>query len=153
MDIRTIKALIELANKSGIAELEVEGKDERVRITVHSPTNNASYSNAPIVVSQQQPIANAELTHDQNQLTQDKPVSLHHTINSPMVGTVYLAASPGAKMFIEVGQQVKAGDVVCLIEAMKMFNRIEADKDGVIKEILIKNAQPVEYAQALFVLE
>jgi len=157
MDIRTIKKLIELAKESEIAELEVDGEKERVRITVHNKADPAVHN-----VLQSAPIPQIKLQNDttQQQNQQDLSQSAQilktlpqHTTNSPMVGTVYLSASPGTKPFVTIGQQVKVGDVVCLIEAMKMFNRIEADKDGIIKEVLIKNGQPVEFSQPLFVIE
>lgn len=153
MDIRTIKKLIELVKETGIARLEVKEEKESVLIAnyneeSHSPPINhvATANVAPL------PIQETSLQLEA-QSQQDTANSKQHTLKSPMVGTVYLSASPGAKVFADIGQRIKIGDVVCLIEAMKMFNRIEADKEGTIKAILAKNGQPVEFDQPLFVIE
>lgn len=146
MDIRKIKKLIDLVKENNIAELEVQEDKESVRITLnHNQNNLASIvpSSAPIVQSLDVKTADP---------VKEEPIN-KHIVNSPMVGTVYLSATPGAKHFVEAGQQVKVGDTLCLIEAMKMFNKIEADKTGVIAARLIENGQPVEYNQPLFVIE
>ena len=126
MDLRKLKTLIDLVSESGVAELEITEGDDHVKIV--------NRVNAPAVAAA--PVA-AEDTR---------------TINSPMVGTFYRAPSPGAKPFADVGQKVKAGDTVCIIEAMKLLNEIETEYDGVIKEILVENGQPVEFGQPLFVI-
>ena len=139
MDIRKIKKLIELLQASGIAELEIKEGEEAVRISRYGQNNTS-----PVVVSQ-------ESAHDQP-VSADHPPS-GHTVNSPMVGTFYASPSPGAKPFIHIGQTVNIGDVLCIVEAMKMLNQIQADKAGVIKRILVDDAQPVEFGQPLFVIE
>jgi len=148
MDIRKVKKLIDLVNENNIAELEIHEDKESVRITL----NKQSANFAEIVpVSQailQQKSENIAIEENKKPDYSDK-----HTVNSPMVGTVFLAASVGAKHFVEVGQHVKVGDTLCLIEAMKMFNRIEADHNGIIVARLIENEQPVEFGQPLFVIE
>jgi acetyl-CoA carboxylase biotin carboxyl carrier protein len=149
MDLRKIKTLIELLEESGISELEVKEGEESVRIARHPPASAApmmSYAPPPLpppaaappsVVA---PVAKAA-------------VSRGHTVKSPMVGTFYRSPSPGAKSFVEVGQTVKQGQTLCIIEAMKMLNQIEADTSGVIAEILVENAQPVQFDQPLFMIE
>lgn len=140
MDIRKIKKLIELAQESGIVEIEVHEDKESVRINL----NKQSTGFAPIMQQSEQKLPEHPA----------KPAEIKkHTVNAPMVGSVYLSATPSSKHFVEVGQQVKAGDILCLIEAMKMFNRIESDKSGTVTARLIENAQPVEYDQPLFVIE
>ncbi|MFA6409555.1 MAG: acetyl-CoA carboxylase biotin carboxyl carrier protein [Gammaproteobacteria bacterium] len=152
MDIRTVKKLIELVKETGIAGLEIEGDKEKVKITNESSSMQHTQSIAHHVLTAPQPNV-SQIPEQPSHSPQDSATSPQHTVNSPMVGTVYLAPSPGAKAFVDIGQSVKAGEVVCLIEAMKMFNRIESDKDGIIKSILIKNGQPVEFDQPLFVIE
>lgn len=142
MDIRKLKKLIDLVKESGVFELEIKEKDEAVRITTEK--TQLAPATVPQTIIASAPISGKEL---------EKPKTRHHTVKSPMVGTVYLSASPGAKPFIEVGQIVKDGDTLCLIEAMKMFNRIEADKAGTIVSKLVENEQAVEYGQALFEIE
>lgn len=140
MDIRKVKKLIDLVKHTGISELEICEDKESVRITLNKLPTNTS------VVDQ-----SIEKTDKKEQKIEEK--TRKHTVNSPMVGTAYLCPSPGAKHFVEIGQHVKIGDTLCLIEAMKMFNRIEADREGIITERLIENAAPVEYDQPLFVIE
>lgn len=141
MDIRKVKKLIDLVKHTGISELEICEDKESVRITL-----NKSLPASISVVDQ-----TIEKSVKKDQKIEEKPRK--HTVNSPMVGTAYLCPSPGAKHFVEIGQHVKVGDTLCLIEAMKMFNRIESDREGVIAERLIDNAAPVEYDQPLFVIE
>jgi len=150
MDIRTIKKLIELLDSSGVAEIEVKEGESSVRIS-RMPTNMPAMPqmvmNAPMAAPTAAPqTAAAPAAKAEEGLS-------GHVIKSPMVGTFYRAASPDAKPFVEVGQHVKAGDTVCIIEAMKMFNQIEADKSGVVKAILCENGQPVEFDQPLFIIE
>jgi acetyl-CoA carboxylase biotin carboxyl carrier protein len=153
MDLRKIRKLIELIQETGIAEIEIREGEESVRISRESSKVSAApiYAAAPApamthVVSETKPtVAEAPATVNPN--------ANKHTVKAPMVGTVYLAPSPGAKVFVAVGQTVKAGDVLCLIEAMKMFNQIEADKAGIISAILVDTGAPVEFNQPLFVIE
>ncbi|WP_420427334.1 acetyl-CoA carboxylase biotin carboxyl carrier protein [Algiphilus sp.] len=146
MDIRTIKKLIELLEQSGIAELEVQQGEESVRISRHgsqvaaAPTPVA----APAAPAPAPGPAPAEAP---------APAENHaNTMRAPMVGTFYRAPAPGAQAFVDVGQTVRAGQTLCIIEAMKMLNQIEADRDGVISQILVENGEPVEYDQPLFVI-
>lgn len=155
MDIRKIKKLIDLLNESGVGEIEVTSGEESVRISRSIPGSQATSYMAPPVIQQPAthaaPVPQAPASH----ATQPaEPDNGHdgHTLESPMVGTVYLASTPGAKPFVEVGQHVNVGDTVCIIEAMKMFNQIEADCSGVISARLIENAEPVEFEQPLFVI-
>ncbi len=149
MDIRKIKKLIELINETGVAEIEIKEGEEAVRISRTS-------SHAPIAMPQQQvylpeaPAAAPPVAQSKN----DEADQLKgYVVKSPMVGTMYLAPSPGADDFASIGQEVKAGDVLCIIEAMKMFNQIETDKSGIIKARLVENGQPVEFDQPIFIIE
>lgn len=150
MDIRKIKKLIELAKESGIAEIEIQEKDgESVRISLINTKTPPVVAAAP-----QTYLAEAATPITPPSSKESSSVSANkHTVKAPMVGTVYLAPSPGAKPFVEIGQTVKPGDVLCLIEAMKMFNQIEADKAGTITAKLIESGIPVEFNQPLFVIE
>jgi acetyl-CoA carboxylase biotin carboxyl carrier protein len=150
MDTRKIRKLIELVKETGIGELEIKSGEESVRIScqknvIAAPVAAAvEVSAAPAPAVQSAPVVQAAAT----------PMGTDgHTVLSPMVGTVYLAPSSGAMPFVQVGDNVKAGDTLCLIEAMKMFNKIEADVSGVISARLIENEQPVEYSQPLFIIE
>lgn len=152
MDLRKLKTLIDLVSESNVSELEITEADGKVRIvkagaqpvvvqTVAAPAMApAAAVAAPAAAPAAAPVAEA-------------PVETGHVVKSPMVGTFYRASSPGAKAFAEVGDQVKAGQAVCIIEAMKIMNEIEADQDGTITKILVDNGQPVEYGQPLFVIE
>jgi acetyl-CoA carboxylase biotin carboxyl carrier protein len=154
MDLRKLKTLIDLVQQSGIAELEITEGEEKVRISrgvpggaqQMMPQQPQVYMTAPAP----QPAAEAPAAAPVEPAA--APVPEGHVIKSPMVGTFYRQSAPGAKPFVEVGQAVKTGETVCIIEAMKLLNEIEADSDGVIKEILVENGQPVEYGQPLFVL-
>ena len=154
MDIRKVKKLIELLEESGIAEIEIHEGEESVRISRHAPMNAAA---APIIMQAPGgaiPVAPGLPTsagEPEPQVEAAPPAG--HIVDSPMVGTFYRAASPGASAFVEVGHQVNVGDTLCIIEAMKMLNQIEADKAGTVSAILVDNAEPVEYGQALFVIE
>jgi acetyl-CoA carboxylase biotin carboxyl carrier protein len=147
MDIRKIKKLIELLEESGISELEIREGEESVRISRHS--QSAVVPVPPPVAFAPPAPATATGEPPRNQASEVRG----HILKSPMVGTFYRAASPGAKPLAEVGQKVSVGDPVCIIEAMKMFNQIEADQSGVIVEALAENGQPVEFDQPLFVIE
>jgi acetyl-CoA carboxylase biotin carboxyl carrier protein len=151
MDIRKVKKLIELLEESGIAEIEIHEGEESVRISRASQTAAPVYApQAPVAAAPAaapSPAAEAPAAEEANAIPEG------HAVNSPMVGTFYRSASPGTPPFTEVGKTVSVGDTLCIIEAMKMFNQIEADKSGTIKAILVENGQPVEYGQPLFVIE
>lgn len=156
MDLRKLKTLIDLVSESGVAELEITEGDDRVKIVNRvgaAPVAAAAPAviATPVVASAAPAAAPAPAVAAEPAAA---PVAAEdtRTINSPMVGTFYRAPSPGAKPFADVGQKVKAGDTVCIIEAMKLLNEIETKYDGVIKEILVENGQPVEFGQPLFVI-
>lgn len=155
MDMRKIKKLIELIQSTGVAEIEIREGEESVRITreVHHATQPIVMAHpAPTMMPSPQPVA-AEPAASPAPTKENAGLDAKHTLKAPMVGTVYLSATPGAKPFVEVGQTVKVGDVICLIEAMKMFNQIEADKSGTITARLVDNGTPVEFNQPLFIIE
>ena len=154
MDIRKIKKLIELVEESGIAELEITEGEESVRINrnnmsagpAYAPQYAPQYAPAPAPAAPAAaPAANAEAAAPAG------PTG--HQVLSPMVGSFYSAASPEAPSYVEVGSQVKVGDTLCIIEAMKMMNQIESDKAGTVKAILVENGEPVEFDQPLFIIE
>lgn len=149
MDLRKIKTLIDLVQQSGIAELEITEGEERVRISraPQAPQAVAAVAAAPAPVAAA-PAAGAATAEP----VEPNPLPEGEVLKSPMVGTFYRASAPGAKPFVEVGNSVKAGDTVCIIEAMKLLNEIEADRDGVVKAVLVENGQPVEYGQPLLVI-
>ena len=150
MDIRKIKKLIELLEESGIAEIEIAEGEESVRITREIKNTIAApmqYAAAPM------PAPAAATAPAPAVSEESEAVATGHQVKSPMVGTFYEAASPGANPFTEIGKQVKVGDTLCIIEAMKMLNQIECDKSGVVKAVLVENGQPVEFDQPLFVIE
>ncbi len=145
MDIRKIKKLIELLEESNVEELEIKEGEESVRISRGSRTEAVPvYATAPIAAPVAPPV-----THAVAPEAPAAPVSTGHQVTSPMVGTFYSSPSPGAPAFAQVGKTVKAGDVICIIEAMKMMNQIEADKAGVIEAILVEDGEPVEFDQPL----
>ncbi len=150
MDIRKVKKLIELLEESGIAELEIKEGEESVRISRQNQTvapQQFAVAPAPAVA----PVPAASAPAEATDTASDIPAG--HQVTSPMVGTFYRAATPGAKTFADVGQQVNVGDTLCIIEAMKMLNQIEADKAGKVIAILVENGQPVEFGQTMFVIE
>lgn len=151
MDIRKIKKLIELLEESGIAEIEIKEGEESVRISRHSSAPAPVHYQVPMAAPA--PVAAAPVAAASAPAATAPAAAAGHQVKSPMVGTFYRSASPGAKAFVEVGQQVKVGEVLCIVEAMKMMNQIESDKAGVIKAILVENGQPVEFDQPLFVIE
>jgi acetyl-CoA carboxylase biotin carboxyl carrier protein len=159
MDLRKLKTLIDLVQQSGIAELEITEGEEKVRISrgtsvagVVAPGQPNTVCIAP-VTAPAAPDAAAALAGGAPEPAPQAPAEPQgHVIKSPMVGTFYRSASPGAKPFVEIGQAVKAGETVCIIEAMKLLNEIEADRDGVVKEVLVENGEPVEYGQPLVLL-
>lgn len=154
MDLRKLKTLIDLVQQSGIAELEITEGEEKVRISRGVPGGVAgampqaatAYVTGGPVQAAPEPLAAAAAE------PAAAPEPEGHIIKSPMVGTFYRSSAPGAKPFAELGQAVKAGETVCIIEAMKLLNEIESDQDGTIREILVENGQPVEYGQPLFLL-
>lgn len=145
MDIRKVKKLIRLLEQSGISELEIKEGEESVRIS------RASLTAAPAVVMS--PAQAATVEEKQSVVKEVVHEANTYTVKAPMVGTFYRSPSPADPAFAEVGQKVKEGDVLCIIEAMKMFNRIEADKAGVIQSILVESGQPVEFDQPLLVIK
>ncbi|MBM7455258.1 acetyl-CoA carboxylase biotin carboxyl carrier protein [Oceanisphaera litoralis] len=154
MDIRKIKKLIELVEESGIAELEISEGEESVRISRYGNPGQVmqpQYQQIQAAPAPAAPMAAALAPAAAAEAAE--PAVSGHVMRSPMVGTFYRASSPGAKNFAEVGQTVKVGDTLCIVEAMKMMNQIEADKSGVIKAILIDNGQPVEFDEPLFIIE
>lgn len=149
MDIRKIKKLIELVEESGINELEIAEGEESVRIS-----RGGSVVQAAAPVMQAAPVAQPVAVAAPAAEAASAPAAISgHTVRSPMVGTYYASASPDAPAFVEVGQHVNAGDTLCILEAMKMMNQIEADKSGVIKEILASNEDAIEFDQPLFIIE
>jgi len=153
MDLRKIKKLMELLEESGIAEIEVKEGEESIKLS-----RNITSSAAPLQQMVQQPMMapQQQPTQAASQVENKKDDSLNqnrNTVNSPMVGTFYASASPESKPFVTVGQSVKKGDTLCILEAMKMMNQVQAESDGKILEILIDNAEPVEFDQPLFVIE
>ncbi|MEZ9805084.1 acetyl-CoA carboxylase biotin carboxyl carrier protein [Vibrio cyclitrophicus] len=151
MDIRKIKKLIELVEESGISELEISEGEESVRISRNStaPVAPIQYAAAPAPVAAAAAPAAAPVAGE----AAAPAVPTGHQVLSPMVGTFYGAPSPDAKPFVKVGQSVTAGETLCIVEAMKMMNQIEADKSGVVTAILVEDGQPVEFDQALVIIE
>lgn len=146
MDLRKLKTLIDLVSESGVAELEITEGEDRVRIVnrngaapvqVHQPVTVAQPMPVPVPAPEAAPA----------------PQQTGTPLTSPMVGTFYRAPSPGADPFVKVGDTVKKGQVVCIIEAMKLLNEVEADMDGTVKEVCVENGQPVEFGQSLFIIE
>jgi len=149
MDIRKVKKLIELLEESDINEIEIKEGEESVRI---SRTSSVVPVAAPAPAALAAPVAAPVAPVAQPQAAAAEPVMEGHVVRSPMVGTYYGAPSPGASPFVQVGKQVKAGDVICIVEAMKMMNQIEADKSGTVLAILAEDGQPVEYDQPLLTI-
>jgi acetyl-CoA carboxylase biotin carboxyl carrier protein len=151
VDLRKLKTLIDLVAESGISELEITEAEGTVRIV----KNNAGYAPAQPAQVQSQVVAAPipAAPTPAAPVVEAAPVATGHTVKSPMVGTFYRSAQPGAEAIITVGQTVKEGDTLCIIEAMKLMNEIEADKSGVVKAILVENGNPVEYGQPLFIIE
>lgn len=150
MDLRKLKTLIDLVQQSGIAELEITEGEEKVRISRGIPGGVAQAAPQPGTVYMTTPMMQAAGGAPAAVALPAEPEG--HVIKAPMVGTFYRSSAPGAKPFVELGQAVKAGETVCIIEAMKLLNEIESDSDGVIKEVLVENGQPVEYGQPLFLI-
>lgn len=160
MDIRKVKKLIELLDESGVAEIEIKEGEEAVRISRysqagvgHATANYQNYSLPPMPVNDYNNYLNNNTKPESAPAAETAPVPSGHEITSPMVGTFYRAPSPEAKSFVEVGDTVSPGDTLCIIEAMKMFNQIESDCQGIVKAILSENGNPVEFGQTLFIIE
>ncbi|HVC50253.1 MAG TPA: acetyl-CoA carboxylase biotin carboxyl carrier protein [Burkholderiales bacterium] len=154
MDLRKLKKLIDLVDETGIAELEITEGEEKVRITRYSHSSPPP-AFAHFQTPQQVNITNKEISvaaQTEDALPQKPLEEEGHVLKSPMVGTFYRASSPESRSFVEIGQPVKTGDTICIIEAMKLLNEIEADRDGTIKAILVENGQPVEYGEPLFII-
>lgn len=150
MDLRKLKKLIDLVQESGIAELEITEGEERVRI---NRTNSAGQMPTYVNMPQQAPSAPLAAAAPVAAAPAEIPAEPEgHVVKSPMVGTFYRSSAPGAKSFVEVGQTINAGETLCIIEAMKLLNEIEADQSGVVKKVLVENGQPVEYGQSLFII-
>ena len=153
MDLRKLKTLIDLVSDSNVSELEITEAEGKVRIVkggvpmVQGYAPAPVYGAAPVAAPGTAPVAAAPVPA----AVVEEPAG--HTVKSPMVGTFYRSASPGAKPFVELGQTIKEGDTLCIIEAMKLMNEIEADKSGTIKAVLADNGSPVEFGQPLFVIE
>jgi len=157
MDLRKIKALIAILKETGISELEIKEGEESLRLCLHSPSMAASqvhYVNAPQqTASQPAPMHESTTTPAVADTKSAAPVVAGHKVRSPMVGTMYTSPSPDSPPFFSIGQSVKVGDTLCIVEAMKMFNEIESDRAGKIVDILVANGEPVEYDQPLFIIE
>jgi len=150
MDLRKLKKLIDLVQESGIAELEITEGEEKVKIVKGGEATVTPL--APVTPEAPKPAAVAASAPATPAPPPAEPVAEGHVLKAPMVGTFYRSASPESKAFVEVGQNIKAGETVCIIEAMKLMNEIEADTTGIIKAILVENGQPVEYGQPLFII-
>tara|TARA_B100000902_G_C27044493_1_gene781013 strand:+ start:388 stop:849 length:462 start_codon:yes stop_codon:yes gene_type:complete len=153
MDLRKIKKLMELLEDSGIAEIEVKEGEESIKLS-----RNISQNSVPAQPIYQQPVVPPQQQEVRNDIKESNTTNIisdsnKNTVNSPMVGTFYASASPESKPFVTVGQSVKKGDTLCILEAMKMMNQVQAETDGTIVEILVDNAEPVEFDQPLFVIE
>jgi len=155
MDLRKLKSLIDLVQQSGIAELEITEGEERVRI-LRSPVVPVAPAAPPPVYAAAAPTAPTPGAAAPGAAAPAAPAAEAapegHVVRSPMVGTFYRSSAPGGKSFVDIGQTVKAGDTLCIIEAMKLLNEIEADRDGTVKAILVDNGQPVEYGEPLIIL-
>ncbi|HXZ53541.1 MAG TPA: acetyl-CoA carboxylase biotin carboxyl carrier protein [Burkholderiales bacterium] len=150
MDLRKLKKLIDLVEESGIAELEITEGEEKVKIVRGGGVSLTPVASAPPLSPVAAPAPEAKPSVATPAAAEASPEG--HVVKSPMVGTFYRAASPDAKPFVEVGEVVKEGQTICIVEAMKLMNEIEADASGTIKAILVENGQPVEYGQPLFVI-
>jgi len=150
MDIRKVKKLIELLEESGISELEISEGEESVRISRHPRMSIQAPMAAPPMAAAAPVLAPATPA---TAAGEHKPRIDDSTVTSPMVGTYYSASAPGAKAFVELGSEIKVGQILCIIEAMKMMNQIESDKAGRVTAILAKNGEPVEFGQPLFIIE
>ncbi len=156
MDIRKVKKLIELLEESGIAEIEISEGEESVRISRYPKSTGAPQPIVHYAPAPSAPPAAAPVPAVAPQAVAPAPAvaaRADHTVTAPMVGTFYAAATPGAKAFVDIGSEVNVGDTLCIIEAMKMMNQIESDKAGRVTAVLVKNGDPVEFGQPLFIIE
>lgn len=151
MDLRKLKTLIDLVSESNVSELEITEAEGKVRIVKSAPVTQAAVAMPAPVAAVVAPVPAAAPAAAS--VAAEPAAPKGHVIKSPMVGTFYRASSPGAKPFVELGQTIKEGEAVCIVEAMKILNEIEADKSGVVTQILVENGQAVEYGQPLFVVE
>jgi len=152
MDIRKVKKLIELLEESDVAEIEIHEGEESVRISRYNAMPATMAMPAMMPQTAAAPPTNAAMA-SASAAVEEAPEIVGHVVKSPMVGTFYRSPSPGSKAFVEVGQQVSAGDTLCIIEAMKILNQIESDKSGTVKKILVENGEPVEYNEPLFIID
>ncbi len=155
MDLRKLKTLIDLVSESNVSELEITEAEGKVRIVKSAPVVAAApvtYSMAPAPVAPSV-VPAVEVTPVAPAVAAAVAAPQGHTVKSPMVGTFYRASSPGAKPFVEIGDAIKEGETICIVEAMKILNEIEADKSGTVTQILVENGQAVEYGQPLYVIE
>jgi acetyl-CoA carboxylase biotin carboxyl carrier protein len=152
MDLRKLKKLIDLVQESGIAELEITEGEEKVKIVKGGAVSVAQAPLAPAQPESNQPPPTARVPAPAAAAVQPEAGQEGHVVKAPMVGTFYRSPSPDAKVFIEVGQPIKEGQTICIIEAMKLMNEIESDASGTVKAILVENGQPVEYGQPLFII-
>jgi acetyl-CoA carboxylase biotin carboxyl carrier protein len=149
MDLRKLKKLIDLVQESGIAELEITEGEEKVRINRVGSPGQPGMMTIPQALAPAGPVAAAMAAP----AAAEGPTEPEgHIVKSPMVGTFYRSSAPGSKPFVEIGQNINAGETLCIIEAMKLLNEIEADQSGVVKKVLVENGQPVEYGQPLFII-
>jgi acetyl-CoA carboxylase biotin carboxyl carrier protein len=150
MDLRKLKTLIDLVSESNVSELEITEAEGKVRIVKSAP---AGYG-PPVAYSMAPPPAASPVQQaiEATPVVTPEPEVAAHTVKSPMVGTFYRSSSPGAKPFVDIGETIKAGDTICIVEAMKILNEIEADKSGTVTQILVENGQAVEYGQPLYVI-
>jgi acetyl-CoA carboxylase biotin carboxyl carrier protein len=153
MDLRKLKTLIDLVSESNVSELEITEAEGKVRIVKGGGAQGMQYVAAPMPMQQQGGAAAPAPALAPAAAAPAPQAPAGHTVKSPMVGTFYRASAPGAKSFVEIGSQVKEGDTICIIEAMKILNEIEADKSGTVTQILCENGQAVEYGQPLFIIE
>jgi acetyl-CoA carboxylase biotin carboxyl carrier protein len=152
MDLRKLKKLIDLVEESGISELELTEGEESVRISrqgqvVQQPQQYTIPQQPTLALQNQAPTPTTSANNE------EEAQEIEHALTSPMVGTFYRSSSPEADPYVEVGSSVKKGDTLCIIEAMKLLNEIEADRDGIVKKIMVENAQPVEFGEPLFIIE
>jgi acetyl-CoA carboxylase biotin carboxyl carrier protein len=154
MDLRKLKKLIDLVEESGIAELEITEGEEKVRISRSTSSMQSQVTSTGAPPPQQaMPAAVSQSSAGAAAAAATEVLPEGHMVKSPMVGTFYRSSTPGSNPFVEVGQTVKEGETLCIIEAMKLLNEIESDKSGVVKAVLVENGQPVEYGEPLFIIE
>ncbi len=155
MDLRKLKKLIDLVQESGIAELEITEGEEKVRINRVGSPGHPGMMHPGMINMQMQPTPTAPAPVATSLAPAAAPAPSEpegHIVKSPMVGTFYRSSAPGSQAFVEIGQNINVGETLCIIEAMKLLNEIEADQSGVVKKVLVQNGQPVEYGQPLFII-